>query len=88
MATYRQRPHEIEAVRWTGANEGDIKRLAEPLPDILRARLVFSGLAIIVPTPLGDATASSGNWVVRDHEALRVMTHEAFTARYEPVSGG
>ena len=80
MAKFRQRPVEVEAVRFTGTNGDAIEAFADS------HRVYVSNGTVKIRTPEGTLRASAGDWIVRSVGGDCVPCRpDVFAATYEPV---
>jgi hypothetical protein len=100
-ARYRRRPHEVEAIQYTGTNGLDICRWAyaayDPEVDFENEDIPIgdggergSGLSVLVPYPgardIEEKYAFPGYWVTRDAAGnYDVLSAEDFDLEYEAV---
>jgi hypothetical protein len=85
MARYRKRPVEVEAVQWTGDNNGEVAAMfASDLKGI--SPIGRTGEKLVIRTLEGTMTASKGDWIIRDvaGEAYPCRDH-IFRKAYEAV---
>lgn len=80
-AKYQRKPDEVDAVRWTGENEDEIKDF------IGDHRQVFTGHdRILIPHTGGIASAVVGEWIVKHpNGGLTVLSDPTFSAMWLAV---
>ena len=102
VARYRRRPHEVEAIQYTGTNGLEICRWAHPAYDPAvdwesQDVPVTDGgpdgdgrLSVLVPQPgvqANELFARAGDWVTRDAAGnYDVMSAEDFDLEYEAAT--
>jgi hypothetical protein len=86
MARYRKRPVEIDAVRWTGENMGEIAAMfSSDLKAI--SPLGRSGEQLVIRTLEGAMTAQRGDWIIRGVKGEAYPCKpDIFEATYEEVA--
>jgi hypothetical protein len=83
MATYRKRPVEIEAVRWTGDNWNDIEAAFGRPTDIVHDPDSHS---LLIHTLEGRMRCSAGDWLIRGVQAeYYPCKNDIFLTTYESV---
>jgi hypothetical protein len=83
MTLYRKRPIVVEAFQW----QPDVVTMdnKQPLPDWLLDKCVVVAGQLEVFTPTGVSRAVARDWIVKEREALWVITPHAFEAAYELI---
>ena len=85
MTRYRKRPVVIDAVRWTGDNQGEVAAI---LGDDLKgvSPLGRSGEQLLIRTLEGTMTAERGDWIIRGIKGEAYPCKpDIFEATYEPA---
>ena len=78
--TYRKKPVEIQAIRWTGDN------LAEALQFVATEDVIKRGDKFEIVTLEGTMTASPGDWIIRGVQGeFYPCKPDIFVATYETV---
>jgi len=98
MARFRKKPVEVDAVKWDGANLGDVLELVPTKPDgtfdlpndgvHVKAGIgVTPGLGTLdIPTLEGVMTAQPGDWIIRGVEGeFYPCKPDIFEQTYEAV---
>lgn len=85
MGRYRKRPVEIEAIRWTGDNQGELRQLAHH--SNRDTTVIFSTQGhVTVHTLEGDMRLHIGDWLVKGvHGELYPVRNDIFVETYEMV---
>lgn len=80
---YRERPPEIEAVKWTGDNIEEIQKFADSHWLDIKMELSRNNPYLIV----WEERVDVGQWLVRTDKGFRVMKDSLFHKHFEPVEG-
>jgi hypothetical protein len=83
MPQYRKKPVVIEAVQWTGENQGEVMRFTGDKA-VYRSRT--GGSELVVHTLEGVLVADPGDWIIRGVKGeFYPCKPDIFAATYEPA---
>jgi len=93
VTRYRTKTVElVNAIQWTGSNEGEIARFVDdgsdnpPLPLMIdQDFLPGSPRILLIPTTDGELRAYVGEWIIRASWGLYLLEPYIFWTIYEPV---
>lgn len=76
---FRKKPVVIEAIQWTGQNEGE-------LANFMRQPAVSQGKGLLIDTLEGEMRADPGDWIIRGVKGeFYPCKPDIFAATYEPA---
>lgn len=89
VTIFRRKPTTTPAVRWTGDNLDEVRRVRGPLFPPAEVDIetdVFGAAVLMVRTPSGKAPAAVGDWILVDSSGfLYPCESRVFERTYEPV---